>query len=103
MKRSKFDDPQPENAIEVSAALDERNLLPREVFASIHGPDPADRGTRFEGWAADVYPLGKEPYSTNEEGFETCGFAGRDDLLDALNAAGVTRHVFPAPRMKAAE
>lgn len=90
MQRSKFNDPQPGNTAELSQALGEKGMPAAGVVAEIHKPSPKSVGTRFEGWSADVFVKGGKPWEPAEKTFETVGFASKDAIVGALNAAGVS-------------
>ena len=89
MKRSLFGEDRPENADEITEALENAGLGADEVEAEIsHDPWDAngggDLGINMTGYTAEIREL-----ESGDSPFTTCGFENKADLLAALKAAGI--------------
>jgi hypothetical protein len=89
MKRDHWKSPLPGNAVELVQALAEKTLRPGDAVADIHPPSADAEGTDFDGWTADVFRRGCQPWDPDEKTFETVAFESKASLVAALNVAGI--------------
>ena len=82
MRRNIYGDPQPANAGQIIAAMNEIDLEAKFAQATIFAG--RDNEAPFDGWDAEISDA-----DTGENRISTLGFAKRKDLDDALEAAGI--------------
>lgn len=83
MYRNIFNEPKPANAAEISAALNEFDMLPGLAMATLFEPSDLNEAP-FDGWTAEIMDA-----ETGDNSIGTAGFASRTDLEAALREAGI--------------
>lgn len=82
MRRNMFDQPQPADLDEIVVAMDEIGLEAEFAQATIF--DGRDNEAPFNGWVAEISDA-----DSGENRISTLGFKHREDLDEALEAAGI--------------
>ena len=82
MRRTNFGEPRPATFAQITEALLEIDLLSDDAQAIIQ--DSRDAMAPYTGWTAHISHA-----DIGEPGFETCGFADKQVLIDGLIDLGI--------------
>ena len=82
MRRSHFGEPRPETLDEITAALDEIDLMAADAQAQIF--DSREEEPPFTGWTAEISHA-----DTGEPCISSCGFADKETLIAGLIDLGI--------------